>query len=176
MPKKPVVTTNNGLFLVVEIAVQNQQILRFNASLYRPVVVLRPGRPEVRILPVAPRAAPYGVLLFLFCTDFMGQQKKGFEQPVPRALRPAGQKRPGGAFLGRGLANPPGRTKSSTLWGAALFVLHGFYGAAKEGIRTARAPRFASRGAETPRWGVSRARLGESLRAHQTMKIRTFSR
>ena len=56
--------------------------------------------------------------------------------------------------------------KSSTLWGAALFVLHGFYGAVKERIRTARAPRFASRGAETPRWGVSRARLGESLRAH----------
>ena len=42
-------------------------------------------------------------------------------------------------------------TKSSTLWGAALFVLHGFYGAVKERIRTARAPRFASRGAETPR-------------------------
>ena len=64
-------------------------------------------------------------------------------------------------------SNPPGRTKSSTLWGAALFVLHGFYGAAKGRIRTARAPRFASRGAETPRWGVSRARLGESLRARQ---------
>ena len=64
-------------------------------------------------------------------------------------------------------SNPPGRTKSSTLWGAALFVLHGFYRVVKEGIRTARAPRFASRGAETPRWGVSRARLGESLRAHQ---------
>ena len=73
-------------------------------------------------------------------------------------------------------SNPPGRTKSSTLWGAALFVLHGFYGAVKERIRTARAPRFASRGAETSRWGVSRAWLGESLRAHQTMKIRTFSR
>ena len=58
-------------------------------------------------------------------------------------------------------------TKSSTLWGAALFVLHGFYGAVKERIRTARAPRFASRGAETPRWGVSRARLGESLQAHK---------
>ena len=58
-------------------------------------------------------------------------------------------------------------TKSSTLWGAALFVLHGFYGAVKERIRTARAPRFASRGAETPRWGVSRARLGESLRVHK---------
>ena len=50
------------------------------------------------------------------------------------------------------------------LWGVALFVLHGFYGAVKE---TARAPRFASRGAETPRWGVSRARLGEFLRAHK---------
>ena len=58
-------------------------------------------------------------------------------------------------------------TKSSTLWGAALFVLHGFYGAVKERIRTARAPRFVSRGAETPRWGVSRARLGESLRTRK---------
>ena len=38
-------------------------------------------------------------LLFLFCMDFMEQQKSGFEQPVPRALRPAGQKRPGGAFF-----------------------------------------------------------------------------
>ena len=28
-------------------------------------------------------------------------------------------------------------------------------------------PRFASRGAETPQWGVSRARLGESLRVRQ---------
>ena len=44
--------------------------------------------------------------------DFMGQQK-GFEQPMPRALRPAGQKRPGEAFLGRGLANPFGRTEKS---------------------------------------------------------------
>ena len=68
-------------------------------------------------------------------------------------------------------SNPPGRTKSSTLWGAALFVLHGFYGAAKGRIRTARAPRFASRGAETPRWGVSRARLGESLRAHSKTSL-----
>ena len=41
-------------------------------------------------------------------------------------------------------------TKSSTLWGAALSVLHGFYGAVKERIRTARAPRFASRGKKRP--------------------------
>ena len=73
MPEKPVVTTNNGLFLVLAVNVHNQQNSRFNASLYRPVVVLRPGRPEVRILPVAPRAAPYGVLLFLFFADFTGQ-------------------------------------------------------------------------------------------------------
>ena len=53
-PKKPVVITNNGLFRYVTIAVQIQQNSRFNASLYHPVVVLRPGRPEVRILPVAP--------------------------------------------------------------------------------------------------------------------------
>ena len=55
MPEKPVVTTNNGLFPVLAVSVQNQQNSRFNASLYRPVVVLRPGRPEVRILPVAPK-------------------------------------------------------------------------------------------------------------------------
>ena len=40
-----------------------------------------------------------------------GSKRGGFEQPVPRALRPAGQKRHGGALLGRGLANSIGRTK-----------------------------------------------------------------
>ena len=111
MPKKPIVTTNNRLFPVLGATVQNQQNLRSNASLYRPVVVLRRQVPGVRIPSGAPRAVLYGVLLFLFFADFMGQQKKGFEQPVLRALRPAGQKRPGGAFLGRGLANSFGRTK-----------------------------------------------------------------
>ena len=55
MPKKPVVTTNNGLFLVLVVTVQSQQNLRFSVCLCRLVVVLRPGRPEVRILPVAPK-------------------------------------------------------------------------------------------------------------------------
>ena len=41
MSEKPVVTTNNGLFPVLAANVQNQQILRFNVGLYRPVVVLR---------------------------------------------------------------------------------------------------------------------------------------
>ena len=41
MPENPVVTTNNGLFLVLGSTVQSQQNLRFDASLYRPVVVLR---------------------------------------------------------------------------------------------------------------------------------------
>ena len=43
-----------GFFLFWVVTVQSQQNLRFNASLYHPVVVLRTGRPEVRILPVAP--------------------------------------------------------------------------------------------------------------------------
>ena len=41
MPKKPVVTTNNGLFPVLAANVQNQQNSRFIVSLYHPVVVLR---------------------------------------------------------------------------------------------------------------------------------------
>ncbi len=41
MSKKPIVTTNNGLFLVLVVNVHNQQNLRSNASLYRHVVVLR---------------------------------------------------------------------------------------------------------------------------------------
>lgn len=49
MPKKPVVTTNNGLFLVLEANVQNQQNSRFIVSLYRPVVVLRRQVPGGRI-------------------------------------------------------------------------------------------------------------------------------
>lgn len=43
MSEKPVVTTNNGLFLVLAANVQNQQNSRFIVSLYHPVVVLRPN-------------------------------------------------------------------------------------------------------------------------------------
>ena len=50
MPKKPVVITTNGLFLVLAVIVHNQQNSRSNASLYHPVVVLRLQRPQVRIL------------------------------------------------------------------------------------------------------------------------------
>ena len=49
MPEKPVVTTNNGLFLVLAANVQNQHNLRFIDGLYRPVVVLRRQVPGVRI-------------------------------------------------------------------------------------------------------------------------------
>lgn len=52
-----------------------------------------------------------GCCSFCFAWILLSSKRGGFEQPVPRALRPAGQKRPGGALLGRGLANPPGRTK-----------------------------------------------------------------
>ena len=55
IPEKPVVTANNRFFLVLAVAVQNLQNSRFNDSSHCLVVVLRPGRPEVRILPVAPK-------------------------------------------------------------------------------------------------------------------------
>ena len=41
MLEKPVVTTNNGLFLVLAVNVQNQQNLRSYVWLHCPVVVLR---------------------------------------------------------------------------------------------------------------------------------------
>ena len=41
MSEKPVVTTNNGLFLILVVTVQSQQNLRFSVGLYRPVAVLR---------------------------------------------------------------------------------------------------------------------------------------
>ena len=71
MSEKPVVTTNNGLFPVLAANVQNQQNSRFNVCLHRPAVVLRPGRPEVRILPVAlkKRIAMY-FCNALFYSDF----------------------------------------------------------------------------------------------------------
>ena len=56
MPKKPVVTTNNGLFPVLAANVQNQQNPRFIVSLYHPVVVLRRQVPGVRIPSGAPKA------------------------------------------------------------------------------------------------------------------------
>ena len=66
-----------------------------------------------------------GCCSFCYARILWGSKRGGFEQPVPRALRPAGQKHPGGAFLGRGLANPFGHTKKriSMYFCNALFVL-----------------------------------------------------
>lgn len=47
--EKPIVTTNNRLFLVLGIAVQNQQNLRSYVRLHCPVVVLRRQAPGGRI-------------------------------------------------------------------------------------------------------------------------------
>ena len=88
MPKKPVVTTHNRLFPVLGAAVQNQQILRFNIGLYRPVVVLRPGRPEVRILPVAPKRHDVSSSC-LFSLPV--SSRRGAQRACLRALRADGQ-------------------------------------------------------------------------------------
>ena len=55
MPEKPVVTTNNGLFLVLGAVGQNQQNLRFIVGLYCLVVVLRLN-------------AYFRLRYFIFCT------------------------------------------------------------------------------------------------------------
>lgn len=66
MSKKPVVTTNNGLFPVLAANVQNQQNSRFSVRLRRPVVVLRQLR--------------QGRFLTLFCAmhrDLFSQKRGG---------------------------------------------------------------------------------------------------
>ena len=57
MPEKPVVTTNNGLFLVLGATMQNQQNSRFYVGLHALVVVLRRQVPGVRIPSDAPKSA-----------------------------------------------------------------------------------------------------------------------
>ena len=60
----------------------------------------------VRIPPSAPRAAPCGVLLFIFAANYAKGCKVGFEQPVPGALRPAGLQQSCGLLQGRGRIPP----------------------------------------------------------------------
>ena len=54
MSEKPVVTTNNGLFLVLAVNVQNRQNSRSYVLSHCPVVVLRRQVPGVRIPSGAP--------------------------------------------------------------------------------------------------------------------------
>ena len=80
MPKKPVVITNNRLFLVLEAAVQSQQSSRFNVGLYRPVVVLRRRVPQLgKFLraPLKKRIAMY------FCNALLGLMLFGFQNHFP---------------------------------------------------------------------------------------------
>ena len=56
MPKKPVVITDNRLFLVLAANVQSQQNSRSYVRLCRPVVILRRQVPGVRIPSGAPKA------------------------------------------------------------------------------------------------------------------------
>ena len=62
---------------------------------------------------------------FYFCSKLCKGCKVGFEQPVPGALRPAGQKRPSGAFLGRGRI-PPSAPKTAPC-GVLLFIFAANY-------------------------------------------------
>ena len=66
-----------------------------------------------------------GCCSFCYARILWGSKRGGFEQPVPRGLRPARRKLPGGAFLGRGLANSFGYTKKriAMYFCNALFAL-----------------------------------------------------
>ena len=125
MPKKPVVMTNNRLFLVSSATVQNQQNLRFSDGLYRPVAVLRPGRPEVRILPVAPRAAPYECCSFCFLRILWGSKRRDSNSSCPALCVPRGRNVPVGRFWGAAWRIPSGALKKriAMYFGNALFGL-----------------------------------------------------
>jgi len=62
---------------------------------------------------------------FYFCGKLCKGCKVGFEQPVPGALRPAGQKCPGGAFLGRGRVRAS--APKAAPCGALLFIFAANY-------------------------------------------------
>ena len=78
MSEKPVVTTSNGLFSVLEAAVQNQQNLRLNVGLHCPVVVLRRQVP-VRI----PSGALKKRIAMYFCNALFGLMLFGFQNHFP---------------------------------------------------------------------------------------------
>ena len=101
MPEKPVVTTNNGLFLGLAATMQNQQSLRFNASLDRPVVVLRRQVPGVRIPSGAPRAASYGCCSFCFARILWGSKRRDSNSLCPALCVPRGRNAPVGVSRAR---------------------------------------------------------------------------
>ena len=69
------------------------------------------ARYKTQLLYCTKSSTLWGAALFVL-HGFYGAVKEGdSNSPCPRALRPAGQKRPSWAFLGRGLANPFGHTK-----------------------------------------------------------------
>ena len=79
MLEKPVVTTNNGLFLVLAANVQNQHNLRFIDGLYRPVVVLRREVPELRI----PSGTLKKRIAMYFCNALFGLMLFWFQNHFP---------------------------------------------------------------------------------------------
>ena len=79
MSEKPVVITDNGLFLISRATVQNQQILRFNAGLSRPVMVLRRQVLGVRI----PSGALKKRIAMCFCNALFGFMLFWFQNHFP---------------------------------------------------------------------------------------------
>ena len=77
--ERPIVTANNGLFLVLEATVQNQQNSRFIVSLYHPVVVLRRQVPGVRL----PSGTLKKRIAMYFCNALFGLMLFWFQNHFP---------------------------------------------------------------------------------------------
>ena len=110
----------------------------------------------VRIPPSAPRAAPCGVLSFIFAANYVRAARWDSNSPCPALCVPPGCNSPADCCKGAGESarlrqrqHPAGR--------CSLFLRQTMQGL-QGGIRTTRARRFASRLAKMPQWGIFRAR------------------
>ena len=110
----------------------------------------------VRIPPSAPRAAPCGVLLFIFAANYASAARWDSNSPCPALCVPPGCNSPADCCKGAGESHRL-RQKQHPAGCCFLFLRQTMQGL-QGGIRTARARRFASRRAATVLRTVARAR------------------
>ena len=110
----------------------------------------------VRIPPSAPKAAPCGVLLFIFATNYARAARWDSNSPRPALCVPPGCNSPADCCKGAGESHRL-RQRQHPAGCCFLFLQQTMQGL-QGGIRTARARRFASRRAATVLRTVARAR------------------
>ena len=110
----------------------------------------------VRIPPSAPKAAPCGVLLFIFATNYARAARWDSNSPCPALCVPPGCNSP--ADCCKGARESHRLRQRQHLAGRCFLFLQQTMQGLQGGIRTARARRFASRRAATVLRTVARAR------------------